>query len=97
MPLLLGKHMHHQKTAEEFTPLYGNRGSIHKKRPTSKARTKAVGIDKDHPTDEQARNGIYATKWAYARKRECEQLRNYGVCPIIKKDHNCKMKPDLMT
>jgi hypothetical protein len=91
------KHMHHRKTAEEFTALYGNRESIHKKRPTSKARTKAVGIDKDHSTDEQARNGIYATKWAYARQRECEQLRNYGVCSIIKKDHNRKMKPDLMT
>jgi hypothetical protein len=89
--------MHHQKTAEQCTALYGNRESICKKRPTSKARTKAVGIDNDHPTDEHARNGIYATKWVYARQRECEQLRNYGVRSIIKKDHNRKMKPDLMT
>jgi hypothetical protein len=64
--------MHHQKTAEEFTTLYGNRGSICKKHPTLKARTKAVGIDKDHFTNEQAQKGIYATKWTYARKRECE-------------------------
>jgi hypothetical protein len=54
MPLLLGKHMHHQKTIEEFIPLYGTWGSIRKKLPTSKARTKVVRIDKNHPTDEQA-------------------------------------------
>jgi hypothetical protein len=45
--------MQHQKTHEEFIHLYGNCESIHKKWPTSKARTTAVRIDKDHLTDEQ--------------------------------------------
>jgi hypothetical protein len=88
--------MHHQKTPEEIRAQYGNRESIHKNRPSSKARTNAVGIDNNHSIDEQARNGIYGTKSTYARKCECEQLRNYGVCSIIKMDHNLTMKPDLM-
>jgi hypothetical protein len=62
MLLLLGKYMYHQSTAEELTSLYRNWESIHKKWPISKARTKIVRIDKDHPTDEKVKIRIYTTK-----------------------------------
>jgi hypothetical protein len=39
----------------------------------------AVGRDLDHPTDEQARDGVYKNEWQKARQKEREQLQRYGV------------------
>jgi hypothetical protein len=53
-------------------------------RPSQKAKEAAgsirtVGIDADHPTDEQARASYNALEWAKARTKEREQLQKYGV------------------
>jgi hypothetical protein len=72
---------HHQKTSQEFTALYGSRELTRTKRPTHKlddASAKAVEIDPDHPTDQQARQSQYNIEWANARGKECIQLRIYS-------------------
>jgi hypothetical protein len=77
----------HRKTPQEFTALYGSRESTRTKRPTHKlddASSKAVGIDPDYPTDQQARQSQYNIEWANAREKECTQLRTYGVYTVVK-------------
>jgi hypothetical protein len=86
LPPLPEKQKHHRKTTEEFTALYGSRQSTRKKQPSSKATSKAVEVDGDHPTDEQAHDRIYTTEWAYARQQERKQLRNYKVHSKITKE-----------
>jgi hypothetical protein len=53
---------HPRKHPQEFTALYGSRESTRTKRPTHKlddASAKAVGIDSDHPTDQQEPQSQY--------------------------------------
>jgi hypothetical protein len=44
----------------------------------------AVGTDLDHPTDEQARDGVYKNEWQKPGQTELEQLQRYdGVCSKV--------------
>jgi hypothetical protein len=79
----------HQKTPQEFTALYGSRESTRTQRPTRKlddASAKAVGIDPDHPTDQQTRQSQYNIEWENAREERI-QLRTYGVYTVVKRDN----------
>jgi len=71
-----------RKKGKDWTSVVGTRDQ-----PTreSKKRVLAIGIDPDHPTDEQARNSPQAAKWAKAREKERDQLMKYGVFTKIKK------------
>jgi hypothetical protein len=76
----------HRKTAKEWTELVGQRISGRTHKPTLKLSeqpesqsVQAVGRDLDHPTDEQARDGVYKNEWQKARQKEREQLQRYGV------------------
>ena len=59
----------------------GERKSTWKRKP----RVLAVGIDPDHPTDEQARSSPQAAEWAKERAKERAQLEKYGVFTKIPK------------
>jgi peroxiredoxin len=48
------------------------------------ASAKAVGIDPDHPTDQQAQQSQYNIGWENAREKERIQLRTYGVYTMVK-------------
>jgi hypothetical protein len=80
------KQQRHKKIPEEFTALYRSRQSTREKQPSQKARTQAIGADEDYSTEQQARNGNNAAKWATARQREREQLQAYGIYSKIKKE-----------
>lgn len=76
-----------QNSRKDWDELVGRREpSPRTRRPTEKVRTGAVGMDEDHPTDQQARNSTHAERWAEARKKEKEQLERYGVFTRVKRE-----------
>jgi len=71
------------KNDEYWDSVVGKRSSTHERKSTTKVQ--AVGMDPDHPTDQQARNSPLAAKWAKARIKERKQLEKYGVFTKIDK------------
>jgi len=79
------KHKRNSKNDAYWDSLVGRHSSSREKKPSTKSRIYAVGIDPDHPTDAQARSSPVAYEWAKARAREREQLEKYQVFTRIDK------------
>ena len=77
------KRKRNPKNDEYWDSVVGRRSSTRERKPTAKIQ--AIGMDPDHPTDEQARNSPLAAEWAKARAKEQAQLEKYGVFTKVDK------------